>query len=107
MAVAYNGRSAIELARCYGPDVVLLDLSLPDIDGYAVAQNLRREGMHRASLIAMSGYGPDDDRTWEDLSFADYLVKPVGHEELVSILSRIQAQLKSEAIDGCPTEGSE
>jgi CheY-like chemotaxis protein len=92
VAVAYDGRSAINTAKGYDPDVVLLDLSLPDIDGYAVAANLRKDGLHRASFIALSGHGPDDDRSWEDLQFADYLVKPVGHGTLVSLLERIRAE---------------
>lgn len=92
VAVAYNGRTAISTAKRYDPDVVLLDLSLPDIDGYAVAKSLRKDGMNRASLIVLSGLGPDDDRSWEQLNFVDYLVKPVKHEDLVSLLARVQAQ---------------
>ncbi len=91
VAVAYDGRSAINTAKGYDPDVVLLDLSLPDIDGFAVAENLRKEGMDRASFIALSGHGPDDDRSWEQMHFIDYLVKPVGYETLVSLLARVQA----------------
>lgn len=92
VVVAYDGRSAISTAKRFDPDVVLLDLSLPDIDGYAVAENLRKAGMNRASLIALSGHGPDEDASWEHLQFADHLVKPVGHEALVSLLLRLQAE---------------
>ncbi|APW62437.1 response regulator [Paludisphaera borealis] len=91
VAVAYDGRSAISTAKRYDPDVVLLDLSLPDIDGYAVAESLQKDGMNRASFIALSGHGPDD-RSWEQRHFVDYLVKPVEHETLVSLLLRVQAQ---------------
>ena len=43
-------------------------------------------------MIALSGHGPDEDVSWEQLHFADHLVKPVGHEALVSLLLRLQAQ---------------
>lgn len=92
VAVAYDGRSGISTANRYDPDVVLLDLSLPDIDGYAVAESLWKGGTNRASLIALSGHEPDEGRSWEQLHFADYLVKPVGRDALLSLLRRVQAQ---------------
>ena len=92
VAVAYDGRSAISTAKRYDPDIVLLDLMLPDIDGYAVAEDLHKAGLNRASLIALSGHAPEDDGPWERLHFVDHLVKPVGHEALVSLLVRLQAQ---------------
>ena len=89
VAVAYDGKSAIQTARGFDPDVVLLDLTLPDIDGFAVARGLRDAGLHRASLIAVSGYAPDDE--WSDLDFTDHLIKPVGKDALVSALGRVHA----------------
>ncbi len=86
--VAYDGRSALQTARTYDPDVVLLDLSLPDMDGYAVARGLRGEAAVRASVIAVSGYSPDAD--WGGMDFDDHLVKPVVNEALVALLSRMQ-----------------
>ncbi|WP_165064932.1 response regulator [Paludisphaera rhizosphaerae] len=90
VAVAYDGRSAIQTATGFDPDVVLLDLSLPDIDGYAVARSLRDAGLERASLIAVTGYAPDD-ADWSELDFSDHLVKPVGKDALVSLLGRVHA----------------
>jgi len=92
VAVAYDGRSAISTAKRHDPDVVLLDLMLPDTDGYAVAEALHRAGMNRASLVALSGRGREDHGPWEHLHFVDHLVKPVAHEALVSLLARLQAQ---------------
>jgi CheY-like chemotaxis protein len=89
VAVAYDGRSALLKAKGFEPDVVLLDLSLPDIDGYAVAENLRKDGLDRAALIAVSGHGPDEE-AWAHLCFADHLVKPVAKDALVSLLARLQ-----------------
>lgn len=86
--VAYNGQSAIEKAKRLGPDFLILDLTLPDIDGYAVAARLRGEGMTGTSLIAVSGQTPVDNDLWRDLSFTDYLIKPIDHEALISLLSR-------------------
>lgn len=88
VAVAYNGRTALQTAKSYDPDVVLLDLSLPDIDGYAVARGLRSDGLARASVIAVSGYAPDFD--WDGVDFDDHLVKPVVNETLVALLGRMQ-----------------
>jgi len=91
VAVAYDGRSAISTAKRHDPDVVLLDLMLPDTDGYAVAEALYRDGMNRASFVALSGRGREDGCPWEHLHFVDHLVKPVAHEALVSLILRLQA----------------
>ena len=90
VAVAYDGKTAIQSAKGFDPDVILLDLSLPDIDGYAVARSLRDEGLERASLVAVSGHAPDDE-VWSGLDFTDHLVKPVGKDALVSLLDRVHA----------------
>jgi len=90
--VAYNGQSAIEKAKRLAPDFLVLDLTLPDIDGYAVAARLRAEGMAGTSLIAVSGQTPVDDQVWRELRFNDYLVKPIDHEALISLLSRVEAR---------------
>ena len=91
VAVAYDGRTALETAKSYDPDVVLLDLSLPDIDGCAVAQSLRHDGVVRPSLIAVSGHGWDDEARANPY-FSDHLVKPVAKDDLVSLLAQVQVQ---------------
>ncbi|MDG3003417.1 response regulator [Paludisphaera mucosa] len=91
VAVAYDGKTALRTAKGYDPDVVLLDLSLPDIDGYAVAESLRKEGLDRASFIAVSGHAPDEE-AWANTCFSDHLVKPVGKDALVSLLARVQVE---------------
>lgn len=87
VAVAYNGQSAIEKAMRLDPDFLILDLTLPDIDGYAVAARLRSEGMADTSVIAVSGQTPIDDQVWRELNFAEFLIKPVDHETLISLIS--------------------
>ncbi|WP_165244909.1 response regulator [Paludisphaera soli] len=91
VAVAYDGRSALLKAKGYDPDVVLLDLSLPDIDGCAVAESMRKDGLDRAALIAVSGHGPDDE-AWAHPCFSDHLVKPVAKDDLVSLLARVRPE---------------
>lgn len=78
-------------ARLQRPDVVLLDIGLPDIDGYEVAQRLRREQeLKEICIIAMTGYSGEADRNRaEQAGFNHYLVKPV---ELVKLLDLLDAQ---------------
>ena len=60
---AFDGVAALELARQDRPDVVLLDIGLPGMDGYEVARRCREEpGLDRVILVAMTGYGQDSDR---------------------------------------------
>jgi CheY-like chemotaxis protein len=89
VAVAYDGRTAIQTAERFDPDVILLDLALPDIDGYAVARGLRDAGLERASVVAVSGFAPGE--IWSDVGFIDHLVKPVGKDALISLLDRVHA----------------
>jgi CheY-like chemotaxis protein len=89
--VAHDGREAIERARALRPDAVLLDIGLPHLDGYQVARRLRAEGCRDALLIAISGYGQDDDRRRSrEAGFDHHLVKPVDSAALVALLGRIQ-----------------
>jgi len=81
---AADGHEALLVAKEFRPEVVLLDVGLPGIDGYAVARELRaRPETARASVIALTGYG-----TLEDPSLFDqHLVKPVEPEVLLPLLS--------------------
>jgi CheY-like chemotaxis protein len=85
---AFNRRDAIESARKLRPDVVLLDLTLPDGDGYEVARSLRHDlGLDEARIIAVSAYeqlGTSSDSNAP--LFDHYLVKPVNMEELLRML---------------------
>jgi CheY-like chemotaxis protein len=90
---AYDGVSAIEEARAHQPDVVLLDIGLPGLDGYEVAKRLRlEEGLQEATIIAITGYGQEEDsRRSRDAGFNHHLVKPVEHDALLSILATARA----------------
>ncbi len=86
----HDGQSAIEAARSLRPDVVLLDLGLPGMDGYEVARKLRREeGFHDTTIIAITGYGQEDDgRYSSEEGFNHHLIKPVQIEALVALLEK-------------------
>ncbi len=87
--VAYDGISALELASTFRPDVVLLDIGLPGRDGYEVARELRRSNTGPLHIIAMTGYGRDEDRRRSAAAGVDlHLVKPIEPAELFDLLSR-------------------
>ncbi|MBI2896899.1 MAG: response regulator [Deltaproteobacteria bacterium] len=87
--IVYDGTSAIEAALDYRPDLVLLDLGLPGVDGYEVAKRLKAsEDLSRTVLIAVSGYGKDADRRHSrEVGFAHHLVKPIDLGVLESLLA--------------------
>jgi len=85
---AYDSLTALDIARAERPDVILLDIGLPEMDGYSVAQALRRNhGLERTLLIALTGYGQADDRKKSHAAgFDAHLVKPVNIETLRKLL---------------------
>ncbi len=85
---AHDGPGAIALARRFHPEVMLLDIGLPGIDGYGVASTLRGDPWCAgAVIIAVSGYGQDEDRRRsQEAGFNHHLVKPVDYEELKALL---------------------
>ena len=85
--IAYDGKTAIETFRSFSPDVVLLDIELPEMDGYEVARSLRGEMKSTAILIALTGYGQAEDRTKvENAGFDYHLIKPIALAEIEKIL---------------------
>lgn len=87
---AHDGPSAIDIARRYRPDTILLDIGLPGMDGYEVAKRLRSEGSAtKTFLAAVTGYGEDSARQQsEDAGFDCHLTKPVDPEALRDLLAR-------------------
>lgn len=82
-----DGSRALELARDIPPEVVLLDLGLPGLDGFEVARRLRRELPAETRLIALTGYSrPQDRRRSHEAGFDLHLVKPVEPRHLCTIL---------------------
>jgi two-component system, sensor histidine kinase len=82
-----SGQAALEAAIRYEPDVVLVDIGLPDIDGYEVARRLRAKFGEAIRLIALTGYGQTEDRRRViEAGFDGHLVKPVNPDELRRIV---------------------
>jgi signal transduction histidine kinase/CheY-like chemotaxis protein len=86
--VAHGGVEALSAAREFSPNVMILDLGMPEMDGYAVARAVRSDPRFAATrLIALSGYGqPEDRRRTADVGFDEHLVKPVEHDVLNAAL---------------------
>jgi CheY-like chemotaxis protein len=86
---AHEGRAAVEAAMEFLPQVVLLDIGLPGMDGYAVARRMRKEpALQGAVLVAMTGYGTESDRQRSlKAGFDHHLVKPADHAELRRIFA--------------------
>ena len=86
---AYDGRGAIAAARLHRPDLILLDIGMPDMNGYDVARHLRAEpGLDATTLIALTGYGSEDDRRRSRAAgFDGHLVKPIDFDELERLLA--------------------
>src|SRR2546427_12386002 len=76
---AAEGVEALELARAKDPDIALVDIGLPGIDGYEVARRIRAAGDKRPLLIALTGYGqPEDRRRATEAGLDSLLGKPVA-----------------------------
>ena len=86
---AYTGRDALERMRAVHTDVVLLDIGLPEMDGYEVARRIRAE--HGALvLVALTGYGQAADvQRAEDAGFDAHITKPVSFEKLQRVLAEL------------------
>jgi PAS domain S-box-containing protein len=86
---ALDGPGGLEAADAFGPEVVLLDIGLPGMDGYEVARQLRQRPAGRATmLVAVTGYGGDEDRRRSrEAGFDHHLVKPTDPETVVDLLA--------------------
>lgn len=90
--VAATGRAALSSAATQRPDVVVLDLMLPDLDGLEVMRQLRRDGRDHTAIILLTARGEESDRvTGLRLGADDYVVKPFSPAELVA---RVDAVLR-------------
>ena len=86
--IAHDGPTGLDQAKKSKPEIVLLDIGLPGMDGYQVAAHLRREETVKdATLIAISGYGQEEDRRLaKEAGFDHHLVKPIVSDELIKLL---------------------
>jgi CheY-like chemotaxis protein len=88
---AYDGLEAVTTADEFRPDVVLLDIGLPKMNGYDVAQQIRQQPWGRGLvLIALTGWGQEADRRRStEAGFDHHLVKPVDPAELIHLLAAL------------------
>ncbi|HET9471557.1 MAG TPA: ATP-binding protein [Usitatibacter sp.] len=84
-----NGEAALAEARRFRPDVAIVDIGLPGMDGHEVARRLRADPeLRRLRLIALTGYGlPEDERRAQEAGFDRHLTKPVEPQALASVLA--------------------
>jgi CheY-like chemotaxis protein len=86
---AHDGLNALEQAEAFRPEVIILDIGLPGMDGYEVARRLReRVASQGVLLVALTGYGRDEDRRRSlAAGFDRHLVKPVDPTDLRDLLA--------------------
>ena len=116
VAVAHDASTALELFGRERPDIVFLDIGLPEIDGCEVARRMRAAeadaraadpGAAPARLIALTGWGqPEDYRRSIEAGFDDHLVKPIEPEVLLAIVSEASAAPARPAVITVATESS-
>jgi PAS domain S-box-containing protein len=88
--VARNGPAALEAAQAEVPDVVLLDLGMPGMDGFEVARRLRRGPASHVLIAALTGWGQEEDRRrTREAGFDHHLVKPADPNDLRQLLARV------------------
>ena len=92
--LAYDGLAAVAVALAWCPDVVLLDIGLPGLNGFEVAKRIRLEAAHSAMvLVALTGYGQASDRQRaHEAGFDHHLVKPADFDEVEKILAAVVAR---------------
>ena len=88
---AYDGSTVLEAALDYRPDVVLLDIGLPGLNGFEVAKRLRQQpALQNVVLVAMTGYGQESDRQRsKEAGFDHHLVKPGDFGKVLQILATV------------------
>jgi CheY-like chemotaxis protein len=89
---AHDGVEALDAIEKHRPEVVLLDIGLPKLDGHEVCRRVREKSWGKnIRIIALTGWGQEDDRRKsEEAGFNGHLVKPVDYENLLSLLAETQ-----------------
>jgi len=93
--VCHDGHAALALALELQPDVVVLDLGLPGVDGFEVCRRLREAGLTKTCIVAVTGFGQDEDRRRSHAAgFDAHMVKPVDPDDLVKRIEESLATRK-------------
>ena len=93
---ADNGREGLELIRRLRPDVIIVDIRMPDMDGLAMLKTLRKEGLETKALIVSAYSDFDYAREAMELGVLPYLLKPVRIGELKKALAGAEEELRQE-----------
>ncbi len=98
--ITYDGPAALEAIQTYRPSVVLLDIGLPGMDGFEVAERARQLPEGRAiKIIALTGWGQEEDRRRSrEAGIDDHLVKPVDYDTLVNLLAALSPAREYESV---------
>ena len=88
---AHNGLAAVDLAEAFRPDLIVLDIGMPGLDGYEVCRRIRQHSWGRAAVIAaLTGWSRDEDRDRsEQAGFDHFLVKPVDPKALEDLIAAV------------------
>ena len=90
VAVAQGGERALEMLKTSCPDLILLDLGLPDLAGDVTALRIRSENRNRIPIIAVTGHGDSlTQATARAVGFEDYVLKPFEPDDLIQRIERI------------------
>lgn len=89
----YDGPSALEIAAEFKPEVVFLDLVMPGMNGFALAERLRQvDGLEKTRLVAVSGLGqPAFREAARSVGFDDYIQKPATADDFINALAKVRA----------------
>ena len=88
---AGEGTEGLQIAQAHDPDIALVDIGLPGLDGFEIARRLRASGSRRPVLVALTGYSePEDRRRAAEAGFDSLLVKPVDPSTLSRLLSTLE-----------------
>jgi signal transduction histidine kinase/ActR/RegA family two-component response regulator len=93
VAVAFDGPQALSMIESFAPDIAVLDIGLPVMDGYELAARIREQlGARAPRLLAVTGYGQEEDRKHaSEAGFAHHLVKPVNTDALLAAMAAMPA----------------
>ena len=92
---ANDGLEAVKATATFRPDVVLMDIGLPKLNGYEAARQIREQPWGKnIVLVALTGWGQDEDRQKsKDAGFDDHMVKPVDYAALTKLLASLPPEL--------------
>jgi DNA-binding response OmpR family regulator len=95
--IAYDGAQALAVERDFHPDVVLLDIGLPALSGYDVAERIRGKRGDKVLIVAITGWGDEKDlRRAEDAGIDHHFTKPVDFAALVALIDRAAPRRRAE-----------